>query len=266
MTFDTSDQKSMGRPLFFSLDAHIQAVESLIKSDEIDMALKLCDMVPAWYRENYPPELTEIKRTVARQLYDQIEYANDDEEANCTREFGEAQADNGYQFPRLNILEGIINEYCAGEYYAPWIFEVGCSHGNLPLALLKHGIDYWEYKGVGLNWRIVQKVREWVARRWCGKPIKNQPTILYCTEVLEHASRLEDIVITANKECVDWDVILLSVPLGTLGGGLPNWRDRRLGHVRTFTANELFQFANTSWPGYAWEMTLAPSTVIVGRK
>lgn len=261
MTFDTSDPKNLCRPLYFDLQAHIACIESLLRSDEIEMALKLCDMVPAWYRDNYPVELKEIKQTVARQIYDQIEYSNDDEEAECTREFGEAQADNGYQYPRLNLLEKILSEL-----HSAWIFEIGCSHGNLPLALMKHGSNNWTYKGVGLNWRIVQKVMGWVDQRWSNYPGTEQTKILYCSETLEHASRTEDIVITANKECIDWDVILLSVPLGTLGGGLPNWRDRRLGHVRCFTPREFIAFADKSWPGYRWELTISPSMVLVGRK
>lgn len=269
--FDANDPRNLGRPLYFSLDAHIACVESLIRSDEIELALRVADMVPSWYRmpENYPPELRKIKQAVARQLYDQIEYANDDEEAACSREFGEAQWGTSYMYPRDQIVEKIVREINAGENKIPWIFDLGCSHGNLPLGLIKSRVGF-DYKGVGLNYRIVESVREWVENSswgsWHNKPIQKQTTILYCTEVLEHASRLEDVVTTALKECVDWDVILLSVPMHTLGGGLPNYADRRLGHVRTFNPQELFEFASKSWPGYTWELTLAASMVIVGRR
>lgn len=258
----------IGKPLYWTVERHVEAVEQLIRADEIEMAIQMCDMVPSYYRlpERYPKELSVIKQVVARQLYDQIEYSNDDEEAECTREFGEAQADNGYQYPRLHVLEQIIGVITPTN--PVWIFEIGCSHGNMPLALLKHGAQDWEYKGVGLNWRIVQKVREWVGDRWNDKPCpeKSQKTILYCTEVLEHCSRLEDIVTTALKECVDWDVVILSVPLNTLGGGLPSYTDRRLGHVRCFNEQDLYKFADKHWPGLKWEITLADSMVIVGRK
>ena len=261
----------IGKPLYFDLAAHVACVESLIRSDEIELALRVADCVPSWYRmpENYPPELSRIKQVVARQLYDQIEYACDDEEAECTREFGEAQWSNGYMHPRAEILEREVDKFDDGNL-GPWVFDLGASHGNAPLGLIKLGKRF-TYKGVGLNWRIIQKVREWCRDgehwdKWADKPDGGQHTILYCTEVLEHASRLEDIVTTALKECVDWDVVLLSVPMHTLGGGLHNYSDRRLGHVRCFSPQELFEFANRNWPGYRWELTLAASMVIVGRK
>jgi len=259
------DAKELGKPLYWHGADHVRAVEQMIRADEIELALEMCERLPAWYRipENYPPELKEIKRVVARQLYDQIEYANDDEEANCTREFGEAQWTNGYMHPRAEIIERIVRT--VDELEKPWIFDLGASHGNLPLGLMQAKCKF-HYKGVGLNWRIIQKVREWASGHWREKPAPGQTTILFCSEVLEHASRMQDIVVTANKECVEWDVIVLSVPFCTLGGGLPNYADRRLGHVRTLNAQDLFAFANKHWPGYAWELTIAASQVIVGRK
>lgn len=258
----------VGKPLFWTVERHVEAVEQLIRADEIDLALQLCDMVPSFYRtpERYPKELSEIRQTVARQLYDQIEYANDDEEAECARAFGEAQWSSGYMYPRAEILEREVDRLDDGNL-GPWVFDLGCSHGNAPLGLIKLRKRF-TYKGVGLNWRIVQKVREWCGDKWADAPDKTQGqhTILFCTEVLEHASRVEDIVTTALKEGVDWDVIILSVPLNTLGGGLPNYTDRRLGHVRCFNEHELYAFASKHWPGRKWELTLADSQVIVGRK
>ena len=264
--FDQTDPKNLGRPLYFNLQAHIAAVESLIRSDEIMLALKLLDMVPAWYRDNYPPELEELKRKIYEQTYDQIEYATDTEEAECTREFGEAQWTNGYMFPRAEIIANIVREYNQNSCI-PWIFDLGCSHGNLPLGLMQERLKFY-YKGVGLNGRIVQKVKEWVGEHGCEEPPKpaSFPKILYCTEVLEHCFNPHDIVHTAAKVGVDWDVVLLSVPKYTMGGGLPDWDTRRLGHVRTWTPAEFIDFASKTWRGRKWQLVDAFSMVLVGRK
>ncbi len=256
------DADAIGKPLYFSLEAHVACVESLIKSDELHMAMSLCNMLPAWYLEShkrYPPELQAIKDKLHARTYSQVEYATDWEEGACSREFGEAQADNGYQYPRLNILEQILIDGPPS-----WIFEVGMSHGNLPLSLIKHGHKF-KYHGVGMNWRIVEKVREWCKDVWQEFPFVGERTILYCTETLEHASREEDVLHECKKIGVDFDVILLSVPYCTLGGGLESY-DRRLGHVRTYNTKSFIQLADRFFPGYSWELTLAPSMVIVGRK
>lgn len=261
MSFDVNDPKNMGRPLSFDLDTHVQSIVQMIQADEIQIALKMCDDIPGWYRDNYPKELTDIKNTIYRQTYDQIEYATDDEEAECTREFGEAQWENGYMYPRAEIITSLLSSIPE----TPWIFDLGCSHGNLPLGLMKSK-QAMNYYGVGMNYRIQNKVKEWVGLDWCDRPKAGQPTILYCTEVIEHCFNPHDIVHTAKKTGVDFDYILLSVPYGTLGGGLPNWEDRRLGHVRTWTGKEFSTFADQAFPGYAWTLYQAHSMVIVGKK
>jgi hypothetical protein len=71
---------------------------------------------------------------------------------------------------------------------------------------------------------------------------------------------------TAAKQGVDWDVVLLSVPKYTMGGGLPDWDTRRLGHVRTWTPSEFLEFANRHWPNRTWQLYPEFSMVLVGRK
>ncbi len=118
-----------------------------------------------------------------------------------------------------------------------------------------------------MNTRIQAKVKGWVDNAWREqKEHKDNPTILYNTEVLEHCMNPMDIVQSAYKVGVEWDYILLSVPLGCLGGGLENWDTRRLGHVRGWTKQEFVEFAQRHWPGYKWQLTVAPSMVLLGER
>jgi hypothetical protein len=258
--FDVNDIKNLGRPLYWRLDQHISAIEQMIRADELQEALRMCDQVPGWWRDNYPPELAEIKRTLYRQTYDQIEYATDDEEAECTREFGEAQWDNGYMYPRAELVSVLLRSLFPR---SPWIFDLGCSHGNLPLGLIKSNYGF-RYCGAGMNKRIQDKVKGWVGEHWSDKPVGDQPTILYCTEVIEHCFNPHDIVHSAYKVGVTWDHIILSVPKYTLGHGLPDWQTRRLGHVRTWTPREFMRFADESFPGYEWMLYDSHSMVLRG--
>lgn len=262
--FDLTDIKNLGRPIHFSLESYIETIIGFIRADEIQSALWLLDNPPGWYRDNYPPELTKIRNTIYQNTYDQIEYATDDEEADCAREFGEAQWDNGYMFPRAEVVASLVDKI-SDEMKIPWIFDLGCSHGNLPLGLIKSKRQF-NYYGVGMNHRIQQKVKGWVGERWKEKPVLGQATILYCTEVIEHCFHPEEIVHSAHKLGVSFDHILLSVPMYTLGGGLPNWDSRRMGHVRTWTPREFLAFADKAFPGYSWELYQSPSMVIVGKK
>lgn len=277
--FDLNDPRNVGRPLYWRLDNHIAAVEQLIRADELQMAIALCDQIPGWWRDNYPSELKEIKNTIYRQTYDQIEYATDDEEADCPREMGEAQWSAEYCYPRAEIMNRLVKEH-NDKNQTPWIFDLGCSHGNMPLGMIKAGYKF-NYRGAGMNHRIIQKLKNWVGDGFggiwkerplfgglhmSGESLPGQPTILYCTEVIEHCMNPMDIVHSAYKIGVDFDQILLSVPLYCLGFGLPDWKTRRMGHVRNWTPKEFLTFADTNWPGYSWELYKSNSMVIVGTK
>lgn len=261
-SFDLRAGENIGRALYWRLDTHIAAVEQLIRADEIQMALQLLDMIPGWQRDRYPKELTEIRNTIYRQTYDQVEYATDDEEADCPREMGEGQWVSQYCYPRAEILETLIKSLWPR---SPWIYDLGCSHGNMPLGLIKAGHNFL-YKGSGMNHRIIQKLKGWVGEKWSDLPIGDQPTILYCTEVIEHCMNPLDIVHSAHKIGIRFDHILLSVPMYCLGAGLPDWKTRRLGHVRNWTPQEFHDFASKHWPGYIWQLYKSNSMVLHGTK
>jgi hypothetical protein len=117
-----------------------------------------------------------------------------------------------------------------------------------------------------MNHRAAAKVKEWMGELWADEPKADQPKILVCTEALEHAWDEGDIVRAAYKMDQEWDQIFLSTPLGCLGGGLPNWKTRPLGHVRGWTPSEFSEWAMKAWPGYKWTLHKSHSMVLHGKK
>lgn len=259
------DPALIGKPLYWDLENHVAAILQMIRADELQIALKMLDDVPAWYRTNYPKELSDIKRKLFMNTYDQIEYATDDDEASCPREMGEQQWTSAYCFPRGEIITQEVQKLnSAGK--APWIFDLGCSHGNMPLGLYKLGLVF-TYLGKAMNLRASEKIKEWLGPiYWREKPNDYQEKWLVCTEVIEHCFAPEEIVHSANKLGHAFDQIFLSVPLGCLYGGLHNWDSRRLGHVRGWTAEEFAAFAKQSFPGYKWTQYISHSQVLHGVK
>ncbi len=265
MKFDQSDPKNLGRSLYFDLDAHIAAVISMIRSDEIEMALKMLDQVPAWHRENYPPELQKIKDTLYKNLYDPFEYASDADEAGWTKEDAESQFLTAYTFPRAEILLELVTDLNRrGE--RPWLCELSTSHGLLPLGLSKQGRSF-DFFGKNLNHAALVKLKGWLATHWQERPNPHgQKTIFVFCEALEHCYREEDLLNSYMKLGVDFDYIVLSVPNGCLGGGLPDWDTRRLGHLRGYNAAEFSSLAQRYFKGYEWYLYKSVSLVLVGRK
>jgi hypothetical protein len=264
-SFDESLPSNLGRSKYFKLDKFIEVVESLIRSDEILMAINMLGMTPAWHRDDPETQskLLEIKKTLWERCYDSMEYASDFDEANYSREQAESQFFSSYAYPRGEILLETVNKYNK-EGKTPWIFELSTSHGLLPLGLAKANAEF-TFCAKNLNQAALVKVQEWLKDYWAEKP-KDQPTIFVNTECLEHMYREEDLEQSYYKLGVDFDTIILSTPYGTLGGGLPDWKTRRLGHVRTFGKQEFCSLADKFFPGRIWELAFSHSMVLKGIK
>jgi hypothetical protein len=265
--FDQIDLKNLGRPFFWSLDNHIIAIEQMICADEIEIALKMFDQVPAWYREpeNYPEELTRLKKLLYQNLYDQYQYAADEDEAGWTKEKVIEQFMGGYCFPRGEVLRDIIARYNA-QGQAPWVCELSPSHGPIPIGLLSLGLKF-NFYGKNLNHAALVKLKGWLEPGvWRETPQVDQPRVFVCCESLEHAFDEESLYRSYEKLGLTFDEIVLSVPYGCMGGGLPNWKTRPIGHIRGYTVSEFTGLAQRFFPGYQWQLYKSVSMVLHGVK
>lgn len=265
LEFNVALPENVGKPYYWHLDVHIKAVIQMIQADEIQIALKMLEDVPGYYRDNYPKELTEIRNNLYRQMYDQFDYANDPGEAGWKREDVEAQCLTDYTFPRANILFDEIKRLNS-ESKVPWICELSASHGWLPIGFQKKGAEFY-YFAKNLNLPALNRIKEWLEpHRWVETPEKAWTKILVFYEALEHMNTPSDLEQAAKKVGEEYDQIYLSTPKYTLWGGLPDWSTRRIGHVRTWTPKEFLEFSSKSFPGYAWSFCDSHSMVLIGKK
>ncbi len=257
-------ENEIGKPIYWNLQDYIKAVVQMIQADEIQTALTMLDSVPGYYRDHYPPELTEIKKTLYKNCYDPFDYASDHDEANFTLEEIEAQCLSAYTFPRADILAEDIRAL-NNQSQIPWIFEISPSHGWLPLGFSKRGLNF-TFFGKNLNQPALKKIKDWLPKDvWQEKPHETQEKWLVNFESLEHMWNPHDLEQAAKKIGIEFDRIYLSTPKYTLGGGLPDWQTRRIGHVRCWTPREFLAFADKSFPGFAWTYFDSHSMVIVGK-
>lgn len=265
MEFDINDPANIGRPIHFDLNIYIQAIIGMIRADEIQEAFRMLENPPAWYRKNYPPELAAIKHALYSGLYSQIEYATDHEELDMAGRVDEAIAQwNGpYCVPRASVINEAIDEANAAGT-VPFLVDLGCSHGNLPLGLKARGSKF-NYLGLAMNDRVVERLKENIGSPiWAYLPLPEQEVWLVCTETLEHAMDRQSLVIDAYKPAFHYSKMFWSVPFGCLYGGLENWDSRRLGHVRTYTEKEFIEFVSSNFPGFTWTMFFHHSMVLKG--
>jgi hypothetical protein len=105
-----------------------------------------------------------------------------------------------------------------------------------------------------------------LGEHWSSKPEPKQRKVFICFEMLEHLARPEEIFHHYVKAGGDFDTILLSTPMYTYGGGMPNWYECDLGHLRTYTPREFLDYAKKHWPFHKWELQTGPVMCLIGEK
>lgn len=239
-----NDLSSRGRPRFYDPDLACTCAEQLINADEPERALALLDNVPAYYREFPTERMREIRRSLHRQLWTPVQYKGIYESAKMTPEMINASWCLRYQLLEAEVK---VNPFAHIIELAPGALTV--PHG------LKHKGYKFTYESFSLDGRY--KI---------DNELTDAATIFCAFEIIEHLSNEWEIYQNYLKFGREADVIMISSPLFTYGGGMDDWRNRPLGHLRTYTPTELATTCARMFQGYQWQMTIDDTIVLVGRR
>ena len=250
--FDRDDPRNMGRPSFFDLDAFLVTVEGFITADEVDSAMWLLDNMPGWFRDNEPIECRRIRRRLLERFFTTLDYGKDGCTIAQVASQPEEQLKAGAGLERGALALEAIKSY--GEHW-PWIYELGPGNYWIPFMLKAWGCEFLYY-APSLNQSMQKEAAahlpdEWMTPQKAGE--ERRPRVFICFEMLEHLARPEEIYHHYIKAGGDFDTILLSTPKYTFGGGMPNWYESDLGHLRTYTPREFLAFAQKQWPEHEWQ-------------
>lgn len=252
--------KHCGKPAHFDIDHYLDSVEQIICADEIVFALQMLDKVPGYYREFPVTRMQEIKRKVFRQLMSAIEYSKDPEEdAGFIEKYMGCKLEDMYRhqqhYPKGYIIMELAEKAKAAGFFLD-IYELAPAHFWVPHGLKGQGYKF-NYHYQNLN---SQKPTIEIKNDNSGASKK----VFICMETLEHLWNEDDIYHGFVKFDIEPEYLILSTPKHTLGGGLPNWDTRPLGHIRTYTKNEFLQWAVRSFPGYDFNLYDAPMMTLLG--
>lgn len=235
--------KDMGRPLFYNPDLYLDAVEEMVKADEVHFALKMLENMPAFYRANPPERATKLKRDILKHTMTMFDYGLESSSIAVT----DLSRDKRY-YPRLSILKHFVRdlknqgrevniyEYCPGEYSVLSTLEE-----------FKTGYAASDLKS-SLSYRA---------------PHPNGFNIFVCFEVIEHLWE-PDITLEHWAAQNPADAVFVSTPYGTMGGGSDNWRTTKIGHVRTFTDKDLMNLCTKVWTKPYWYSVKSSMQLAIG--
>lgn len=260
--FDRNKPENFGRPTTFNLHTYMQVIEQLIDADEVKLALHMLDNPPGWYRDNKPKELVEMRDRLLKQTFDVYAY-NESEAHTFTKQELADTIKTDQAYPRADILAAEIKKLNQ-LVKIPWIYELAPGSGWMAIGLQEQGHRF-DYYGKTLNMDSFRQLKGFIDH-WRDTPDKDQPTMFVCYELLEHLWNEQDIEHTYKRTGIEFDQIFLSTPRYCYAGGMPGWKDKAIGHLRTWTPKEFQQYAMKTWPGYAWTFHENHTMVMVGKK
>ena len=238
-----------GFPRYFNIDTYLDAVESMICADEIKFALTMLDNMPGYYRDYIPDRARQIRAKIYEQCMTVQDYINDrDESIEKSEKDHKCKLKDMWKAPHFTPRGSIIMDIVKKENdkgNCVNIVELGPYNYWLPVGLDSEGCDFI-YTPMSVNSTIKCPIE---TKTSSDKPIKN---IFVCFEVIEHLWNEDEIVHYFYKTQMEPDYVLISTPKYTCGHGLFNWQYRTLGHIRTWTPQELTTYCKKHWPELNW--------------
>lgn len=202
---------TLGKPSFFDIDKYCDCIEGMILSDEVERAFWMIDNVPAWFRDNPPERLKEIRQSLHSAMFTPVEYAAADRDIDCP----------GTAWPaRAEILSNFVRENPGSH-----IMELGPGSGFLARGLSERGLEF-TYESRSLNSTKIEP------------PSGKGPVVFVCFELIEHLQNELELYQAYLKFERRAQYIFLSTPAYTYGGGMNRWREQALGHLRAYTPKE----------------------------
>lgn len=262
--FDRKDPVNLGRPNCFDVDQYLDCVEQMISADETTTALYMLDHMPGWYRDHIPVKAVNLKKALYRQFFTTLDYAENGTQASEMSNAPKEVLIENMQNERGYLTNQIVERFNS-QGVNPHIFELGPGSYWLPYGLKALGRRF-TYFGPSLNPYLQKAAAEGLEDHWQEKWMKHHPSIFICYEMIEHLSDPSEIYHHYVKSDLEADVILLSTPKYTFGGGMPDWQDNPLGHLRTYTPREFTDFATRHWPTHRWTIYAEPVMCLVGER
>lgn len=259
--FDRNDLRNVGRPNFFDVDMYLLMIEQMITCDEVEKAMWMLDNMPAYYRDNVPHGTIRIKEQLFKKFFTTADYADMspelfNEASRLSKEAVQKEFKSIIRFYKIYEVVRQLNE--AG--ITPHIIEYGPGGFAIPYGLNSFDLRY-TYFAQGLNVVAINKVKNTLPQ-WTEE--LGAYNIFVCYEVIEHLTDVGEIYHFATKHCSFYDRVLISTPKYTWAGGFPDWYNRDLGHLRTYTPRDLLSFGMKYWPHLKWGVNTDYELVLEG--
>jgi len=247
--------------MIFDSKPFIEAAKTLVAMDETERALHLLFNLPAYYRDNTPNEVRDLRAKILAKVTLPVDLLGDDRELPKSDEFSIGSLDGTMRGAHLKHIVSQYND----EGKIPFIVDMGPGDYVFPIGMHLQKLNF-KYYPVTLNLKSKTEAMLRMPDKYNDKPMKCDIFVAY--EIIEHLHHVDEI-----RQCFDRyaqlgfpDFCLLSTPKYTFGEGTQHWESEGIHHLRAYTPRE-FQFeAIRMFPEYNWSYADNPVMVLIGSK
>ncbi len=238
----------------FNIQCFLDAANELVRADEVEKALKLLeDFLPAYYRDNIPPEVIALRNEIMARIATPVSYVTIEDS------YG-PDLDDKHDMAAISLRGAMmckdVKEW-NDKGHSPHIVDFAPGEFWLPAMLKKQGLvfTYWP---ILLNKGALPKLKEHYADGIQENPHEDEPFIYVAFEIIEHLHNANDI----KSESLRWkrqpDVVHISTPCYSFDQSCMNWRSRDLlGHLRAYSPGELHGILHKLFPEYDQTLTIS---------
>ena len=245
--------KTLGSCEQFPTQAYLDVMNFLTAYDEPMRALKMLDMVPAFYRDNPIPEMKATEKEIYQKLATPHFYSQ-----NIWDKIPDDIAERG-QWTLKGTMRGLLIhedvKKMNAEGLKPHIIDLGPGEYWLPYGLEAEKCDF-TYEGLGLQNHAYIQAKKDLEHVWLEAQGQiNRPVIFIACELIEHLHHEADIKTDLLRTGATPSIIHISTPRYTFDGRHERleWRSKGdLGHLRTYTPREFMETVAKMFPEYQW--------------
>lgn len=235
--------------------------EKLVVAEETELALKLLECIPGYFRDNMPSQIYNLKKEIKAKRFTVSDYAtNPGDDVDLKKDYVQnilALARGKVIYEKLlkanaqNIIPHIV-DFGPGDYW----MALGLNRMNLKFT----------YQPIGVHSNAMSTAKEELEALWCTRPVKDRENWFVAYEIIEHLAYVDEIRDQYDRIEGEVSRVFLSTPMYTFSAGNPVWREKGIPHLRTYTPQEFYRVTQELFREFNFEFTPDPVMVLAGHK
>lgn len=245
----------------FNLDPWLDVANQLVEADEASRALLLLNNLPAYYRDNTPMEVRDLRSLIMGKVTLPHDLLGDSREIPKSDKWSQQYMNSTMRGVQLKKL---VSDYNA-EGIEPHLIDMGPGDYTFPIGMAVECLKF-TYQSHTLNRDAEIEAARRLGFRYGPCPNPDSPRIFIAFEIIEHLHHVDEIRQMFDRFSRPKPKhVMLSTPKYTFAEGTPNWKTEGIHHLRAYTPKEFADECIRMFPEYTFAFADDPVMVLIGK-